>query len=123
MQHVFALAVSGAVTTLLGIGILYFDYGFWRERYSRSETATINTTISKKEEVTTVSPGQMLGGLFKEASVRIEAIKNDKIISLDGKEIYSKEEVQNTTEGRLDTSATSSLYQQESIDSFRNTSQ
>jgi hypothetical protein len=123
MQHVFALAVSGAVTTLLGIGILYFDYGFWHERYSRNETATKKTVISKKEEVPTVSPGQMLGGFLKEASVRIEAIKNDKIISLDGKEIYSKEQVQNTTESRLDTSASSSLYQQESVDSFRKSDQ
>lgn len=89
MQHMYALLFSGVVTAILGAAILYFDYGFWHERYSRSEVMVTNTEVKAAPEVTTISPGEMLGSFFKEATIRVQAIKETTI--LEGKEIYLKE--------------------------------
>lgn len=91
MQHMYAIAISGIITSALAATILYVDYGFWHDRYSRSETTATDLEIKAQPEVRTVSPGNMLGDFFKEASVRVQALKDLKTTSLDGKEVYLKE--------------------------------
>jgi hypothetical protein len=90
MQHMYAVTFAGLVTAMLGALILYFDYGFWHERYSRSESTRIEAKQEPaKEVVQASSPGDMMGSFFKEASERIGAIKD--IRPLEGKEVYVKE--------------------------------
>jgi glycerol uptake facilitator-like aquaporin len=69
MQHVYGIIFSAAITAFLGAAILYFDYGFWRDTYNRSEI--IETKETQKANVTTQSPGDMIGGFLHEASNRI----------------------------------------------------
>ena len=89
MQHVYALAFSGLVTSILGIGILYFDYGFWHDKYSSKEKVA---TLEQKNPVgESQSPGQLMGDFFKEASTRINSIKESKPNFLEGKEVYTQE--------------------------------
>ncbi len=91
MQHVYAICISGGVTALLAVAILYFDYGLWRDRYSRTESFATTTIQTSSSEIETVSPGAMLGDFFKEASVRVQAIKSQKVDFLEGEEVYTKE--------------------------------
>ncbi len=89
MQHVYAALFAGSITAVIAVAILYFDYGFWRERYSRTEIVKESVVKNSPQEVETVSPGEMMGGFFKEASARVQSIKNQKIELLQGKEVYS----------------------------------
>jgi cell division protein FtsB len=89
MQHVYALVFSGAVTLLLGAFILYFDYGFWRDKYSAQDVVLVEKQQEKVVE--TVSPGQMMDGFLKEVGVRMQALKTTKDTLLEGKEMYTKD--------------------------------
>jgi hypothetical protein len=100
MQHVYALFISGVITMVLASAILYFDYGYWHERYSRSDAMITDTEMKNAPVTQTVSPGEMLGDFFKEASVRIQALNETKATILDGKEVYSKDST--TTENTSD---------------------
>ena len=66
MRHVYAIIFAGAVTVFLASGILYFDYGFWRERYNRTDVAEVTDT--KTAPVHTESPSEMMSSFFKEAA-------------------------------------------------------
>lgn len=69
--------------------ILYFDYGFWRERYARTdvvEGATLADTPLQTE-----SPGEMMSSFFREASSKIKGIHASSSNFLGGKEEYKKE--------------------------------
>jgi hypothetical protein len=91
----YAATFAGIVTGLVAVAILYFDYGFWHERYSRTEqlsTASIQTKTVDDDMVTVQSPGEMIGDFFKEASTKLQTIKVTKPEMLEGKEVYIKEE-------------------------------
>jgi len=100
MQHMYAVAFSATITAMIGAGILYFDYGFWHERYSRSETVATTTIKNVAVQDETVSPGEMMGDFFKEASVRIQSLKDQKVDLLEGKEVYINENIGTTTDIR-----------------------
>lgn len=90
MQHVYAATFAGAITALAAATILYFDYGFWHERYSRNEVVEVQTVNDPL--VTVQSPGEMIGGFFKEASQKLKAINTSSSSILEGKETYKREE-------------------------------
>lgn len=90
MQHVYAAFFAGAVTVLIAAIILYFDYGFWHERYSRTELVETNAVV-EDSMVTVQSPTEMLGGFFKEASQRLQSIKTGSSSLLEGKDVYTRE--------------------------------
>lgn len=96
MQHLYALSFSGVITVLLAISILYFDYGFWHERYSRSEELVPATLEQAKPVTETASPGSMIGGFFREASDRAKAVKANTPRFLEGKETYTKDSASTT---------------------------
>jgi hypothetical protein len=89
MQHVYAAVFAGFITVLLGVMILYFDYGFWHERYSREETLE-EVQVPSVAPVEVRSPGDMLGGFFKEARSRLDTIKTSSSSLLEGKETYNR---------------------------------
>ncbi len=91
LQHMYAVIFAGTITAMIAMGILYFDYGFWREKYSRTDTIATTTIKNLPEEEETISPGEMFGNVFKEATVRVQEIKNQKIDLLEGKEVYVNE--------------------------------
>ncbi len=89
MQHVYAVFFSGAVTLFLGAFILYFDYGFWRDKYSAQDSIVVEK--QQEKDVETISPGQMMDGFLKEVGVRMQALKSTKDTLLEGKELYTKD--------------------------------
>ena len=91
----YAATFAACVTAIIAIGILYFDYGFWRERYNRNDIAEVVTTKNSNDQLITVeSPGEIISNFFKEASVKVKAINIDKSTLLQGKEEFKREEVQ-----------------------------
>jgi len=96
IQRVYAATFAGIVTGLVAVAILYFDYGFWHERYSRTEQLTTSSVLTKtvdEDMVTVQSPGEMIGDFFKEASTKLQTIKVTRPDMLEGKEVYTKEEM------------------------------
>ena len=65
IQHIHALTFSGIICFLLGVIILYYQYGFWHAEYVREEKV-------KKEDTTvlTESPVDAFSQLVKEGSKR-----------------------------------------------------
>lgn len=95
IQHVYAAIMSGIVTASIGAIILYHDYGFWRERYTRNEV--IETVVTPSEPVEVESPQEMIHGFLREASVRLKQTESGNIDFLTGREEYKQE--QSTTTG------------------------
>ena len=89
MQHVYAAIFAGTITVLLGVIILYYDYGFWRTRYDRNEKILEKDTTDPM--VTVLSPSKMIGGFFKEAGTRFKTIKKDSSNFIQGKEEYKQD--------------------------------
>jgi hypothetical protein len=91
MQHVYAVFFAGAITAIAASGILYYDYGFWRDTYHRGETNDL-VVVEKKnvdtQDVITQSPGQMMGDFLKEAGDRFRSIHVNSKDILQGKEEY-----------------------------------
>ncbi len=89
MQHVYAVIFSAVVTSLLTSFVLYHDYGFWHERYLRSDS--IITNAENNDIKTTESPKEMLGSFFSEASDRIKSLGVNKTDLLQEEEVYVQE--------------------------------
>ena len=92
MKHVYAALGAGLITAGLAALILYVDYGYWHEKYSRGEGD--GTEPVAEEMVNVVSPGKMIGAFFQEASKKVKEI--DLTVPegiLEGKDNYTKEEV------------------------------
>ncbi|MBP6888698.1 MAG: hypothetical protein KBC21_03260 [Candidatus Pacebacteria bacterium] len=88
MQQLHAFLFSGSVTLLLTFGILYFDYGFWHESYSRTTDAVVVAKIKNESE----SPVQMFSRFFDEAKEKAGTIKSGGDALLEGRQSYSKKE-------------------------------
>lgn len=87
-QHVAAGVFAGIVTALIAAIILYYDYGFWRDTYSKQdENPVVEDTM-----VTVQSPSEMIGGFLQEATSKFKAINVSKENLLQGKDSYSKKE-------------------------------
>ena len=91
MQHIYAVLFAGSITLLLAVIILYFDYGFWRDKYSRSDVITEEGAAHIPNGVEVQSPGKLIGSFLEEASVRFKELNSSKSTLLDGKEVYSKD--------------------------------
>ncbi len=99
VQQIHAVAFSGGITMLLAWGILYFDYGFWHERYDVNKV-----TAEAKIEDTSKSPTEMFSQFIKEAGSKVTILKSGGNALLEGKETYSQKEEfllgATTTEGQ-----------------------
>ncbi len=87
MQHIYAFVFSSSVTTLLASVILYVDYGFWHEKYERTEPVVI-----QKEEIVTKSPFEMFSDFLGEARDRFNTMESSSASFLQGKEVYTRQE-------------------------------
>ena len=88
MQHVYAVVFSAILTSITASLVLYYDYGFWHEKYTRTEDTH---QVSNSQNVTVQSPGQMLGSFFQEANARFKSINTSTSSMLNGKEVYTKD--------------------------------
>ena len=92
MRHVYAAIFAGGCTCILAATILYFDYGFWHERYSRSDTLEVTEVKNINDsQISVLSPGAMISDFFKEAIVKLGTIDLSRKNLLEGKDIYIKE--------------------------------
>lgn len=89
MRHIYALTFAGVVTVCIASAILYFDYGFWRERYTRTDV--LGGTTLADTPLQTESPSEMMSSFFREASSKIKGMHASSSNFLDGKEEYKKE--------------------------------
>jgi hypothetical protein len=93
MQHLYALTAAGSITALIGIAILYFDYGLWQERYDRRETVPVTTvTPEKTSDIEPPSPKTMINSFLDEVGAQLKDLKTKKDSLLEGKETYTHEE-------------------------------
>ena len=91
LQHLYAIIFAGSITILLAAVILYVDYGFWHEKYSRADGIEVIDTTEPM--VTVRSPGDMIGSFFTEASNKLKTIDVSASAEvLTGKETYTNEE-------------------------------
>jgi hypothetical protein len=79
-----AFVVSAGLTSLIGAAILYFDYGYWHDDETKTESQEI--IVDKIE-----SPGDMVRGFFNEASTKWQGIKEDGSTFLQSTESYSRD--------------------------------
>lgn len=91
VQHIAAALFAGGVTLLLGVAILYFEYGFWHDRYDSREQETITVHEEPDPIIEVRSPKDMLTSFAKEAVVRLRDIKVTKPDLLEGKDVYTRE--------------------------------
>jgi hypothetical protein len=94
MQHVYSALFAGVITSILALGILYFDYGLWRERYYRQESVIeeTSTASSTQETLSTESPQDMMSSFFNEAGQKLKSINTSRQEFFNSKETYTKEE-------------------------------
>lgn len=78
---------AGGITVLLAFFILYFDYGFWRERYNSNEVI-----IKEKIEDGSKSPTEMFSQFISEVGSKIDTAKSGGNALLEGRDSYSKRE-------------------------------
>ena len=94
IRHMYAVFFAGIITCFLGASILYFDYGFWHETYSRGEVIE-SEVIENREPLTTSSdiesPKEMLGNFFKEAKGKLDSISIQGARLPTGKDTYKRE--------------------------------
>ena len=93
VQHVYAALFAGFITVILASYILYVDYGFWHEKYTRNDEALLVTEVVPKavNSESVLSPGEMIQGFLKEASDKFKAVGTSESAFLEGKDTYSKE--------------------------------
>lgn len=91
MQHVYAITFAGIITASIASLILYVDYGFWHERYSRGDEVVVSD-VKDVEKQATESPSEMVSSFFGEAKEQFSKINTTGKDVLDGKEVYTKEE-------------------------------
>lgn len=90
MQHIYAILFAGGITILLAAILLYSEYGFWHERYQRTEV--IAETLSESQEtIASKSPLDMAAIFFKDAKDQLAKVKTSSQGLLDGKEVYIQE--------------------------------
>jgi ABC-type lipoprotein release transport system permease subunit len=86
VQHIYAFVFAGGITALLGVAILYFDYGFWQEKKEAQLDTVKNVDVSSELS----SPGEMLTNFFYEAKEKWDGIKASSKTLLESTETYSK---------------------------------
>jgi hypothetical protein len=89
MQHVYAVIFSAVITSLIASAILYYDYGFWHEKYSRTDSLVVQ--VKPEEIIKTQSPGELIGSFLKEAKEKVNALQTGSSNILQNKEVYTKD--------------------------------
>lgn len=89
MQHVYAVTFSAIITSFFASIILYYDYGFWHERYSRNDALV--PVEQNNESMKTQSPGELMGSFLKEAKEKVNLIQTDTSNVLQRNEVYIKD--------------------------------
>jgi hypothetical protein len=88
VQHVHAFVFAGVITALIAAFILYYDYGFWHEKYQKGEDEiAVQATTTEIE-----SPSKVLINFFSEAKKQFGNIGSSSASLLEGKETYTREE-------------------------------
>lgn len=77
---------AGSITVILASLILYYDYGFWHEQYSRGDFGD----TSASSTVITETPMESFGRFLGEAKARLGGIKDGAGAFLESKEVYTK---------------------------------
>jgi hypothetical protein len=89
MQRVHAVAFAAIVTGLIATFVLYTDYGFWHEKYSRTQEDNATSTPMVVE-----SPSEAFSHFFSEARTRFSnvgaSVSSSSKGLLEGKETYTK---------------------------------
>lgn len=88
VQHMHAFVFAGAITGVIGIFILYADYGFWHETYTSDDLVVEQAKDSFDPE----SPGESMMRFFREAKDRFDTLGSSGASLLEGKETYKREE-------------------------------
>jgi hypothetical protein len=89
IQHVHTLILSSAVTFLVAVAILYFDYGFWHEKYNRKDDLIVDSSLFSSTS-TLKSPNEVLSNFWDEAKRRMSDIGTSSARLLEGKEEYTR---------------------------------
>lgn len=92
MQHIYAVIFAGSITALLAAFILYVDYGFWHEKYVRSEESSIGEAPQPSQ-----SPFQMMSIFFKTARNQLDTLGTSGADLLVGKEVYIRSNVEQSS--------------------------
>lgn len=86
IQRMHAFIFAGTITFSIAAVVLYYDYGFWHDRYSRNEgSLTVTSTTTMHE-----TPSEALSRFFGEAKNQFTTIKKPSVSIFEGKETYSK---------------------------------
>jgi hypothetical protein len=92
MQHVYAFMFASLITGLIATYILYYDYGFWHDHYTKNNSLEV---VTKGDIATSTvvpkSPFEIFSDFVEEAKKRSSAISFDTGKLLQGKETYIKE--------------------------------
>lgn len=73
IQHIHALVFAGVITSILAFLVLYFEYGFFHEKYSKQQVV-FDEKIKEKANEKIESPTEMIFNLFKEGKERFSNI-------------------------------------------------
>lgn len=87
IQHVHAVFFAGTITCILAAIILYSQYGFWNQRYTRENDFIPATNTEETME----PPSEMIASFMEEVSTRFGTIKQNIGTLLEGKDSYSQE--------------------------------
>ena len=98
IQHLYAFLFAGSVTFILAVTILYFDYGYWRDRYERSNDILVGDTGTqdvsspvKQPKKEGYSPFEMLHSFVGEAQQQFNKIGTTEANFLKNKDTYTRE--------------------------------
>ncbi len=85
MQHMYGFLFAGSITALIAGFILYTDYGFWHERYTRQDE-----TLVIRDEGEPEPPSKMLSRFIEQARTQFGTIGKTGSSILEGKETYTR---------------------------------
>lgn len=96
VQQLHAFVFASVITGITAFLILYYDYGFFHDKYTRKEESSL-------EEIHTdplPSPTSALGNFFGEVKYRFGALGSGSADLLHGKDVYKNNEGNSDTYGQ-----------------------
>jgi hypothetical protein len=99
--HAFVFA--GTITFVIAAVVLYYDYGFWHEHYSRGNDDVVVASSTSNQGLNE-SPFDALSRFFGEARDQFKGVASSSTSIFEGKESYSKA-VESTTTGSIQTTS------------------
>lgn len=94
IQSIHAFFFAGSITLLLALGILYFEYDFWRTTtYTKADLEDISRLeIKKSIEEKSESPITSFSLFVEEIGEKIHIVRGGGGALFEAKESYSKKE-------------------------------